>query len=297
VQRPASAPDDRRDSPAAPPEIAIVVPTRNRPDSLVHCLEALERQTAASLEVIVVDDGSEDPERVAAVVASSPSARLIRRRNGSGPAAARDAGACEARGEVVAYTDDDCEAAPDWVEGLLAGFERGADAVAGTTVDASRGNPFDAASQLIVNFLVERSTTGGGRTHFAPSSNLACRADVLRAVPFDASFRGFGEDRDWCARLVAAGYSLVLEPAAVVEHRQGLGLVRFWRKHVAYGRGAYDFRRVGPTSQRFEPIGFYAALIRRGLAAGPAVGLLVALAQVATAVGLCRQALAHRSRR
>jgi GT2 family glycosyltransferase len=278
----------------ARPEVSVVVPTCDRPDSLARTLAALESQSAASsLEILVVDDGSRDADRVAAVVASSTRARLVRRRKGRGPAAARDAGAREAAADVIAYTDDDCEPAPDWAERLLAALGDGAAAVAGATVDGSNGNPFDVASQLIVNFLVERSISADGRATFAPSSNVACRAEVLRAVPFDAKFRGFGEDRDWCARLVAAGYSLALDPGAVVLHHQGLNLGRYWCKHVAYGRGAYDFRRLGPASPGFERPRFYGALIRRGFEARPRVGILVALAQVATVVGFCGQSLSR----
>lgn len=281
--------------PSDPPDLSVVIPTRDRPQSLARALTALEQQeTGATLEIVVVDDASEAAEQVAEVVAASPHARLIRSPERRGPSASRGAGARAASAPLVAYTDDDCEAAPDWAERVLAAFDQGADAVAGATVDASDRNPFDAASQLIVNFLVERATDGGSRTSFAPSSNVACRAAVLRDVPFDERFRGFGEDRDWCARLVAAGYSLIVEPAAVVRHHQSLDLRRFWRKHVVYGRGAYDFRRLSAAPRRFEPAGFYADLVRKGFESGPAVGALVSLAQVATAAGFARQAVADR---
>jgi len=278
-----------------PPDLSVVVPTHDRPASLARSLAALEAQrTDATLEIVVVDDASAAADEVAEVVASSRNARLVRHPEPRGPAAARGAGGRAASAPLVAYTDDDCVPEPDWAERLLDAFDRGADAVAGTTVDASARNPYDAASQLIVNFLVDRATDGGSRTSFAPSSNVACRATVLRDVPFDDRFRGFGEDRDWCARLVAAGYSLVVEPDAVVWHHQGLDFRRFWRKHLVYGRGAYDFRRLSTAPRRFEPTGFYVDLVRTGFENGVSVGALVSLAQVATVAGFARQALADR---
>jgi O-antigen biosynthesis protein len=279
----------------APPDLSVVVPTRDRPESLARSLAALEgQQTDATLEIVVVDDASAAAEDVARVVASSPSARLVRHPEPRGASAARGAGARAALAPLVAYTDDDCVPEPDWAQRLLRAFDRGADAVAGATVDASVRNPYDAASQLIVNFLVARATNGGSGTSFAPSSNVACRAAVLHAVPFDDRFRGFGEDRDWCARLVAAGYSLHVEPAAVVWHHQGLDFRRFWRKHVVYGRGAYDFRRLSTAPREFEPAGFYVDLVRTGFESSVSVGALVSLAQVATVAGFARQALADR---
>jgi glycosyltransferase involved in cell wall biosynthesis len=155
MQRPAPAPGERRDSPAAAPEIAVVVPTRNRPDSLVHSLDALERQTAASLEVIVVDDASPDGEAVAAVVARAPRARLVRRDEQGGVGVARNTGVDAARARFVCFTDDDCRAAPDWADRLVEPLRAGADAVAGSTVNARPENPFDTALQTTVNFPEE----------------------------------------------------------------------------------------------------------------------------------------------
>jgi GT2 family glycosyltransferase len=289
MQRPAPAPDERRDSPAPAPEIAVVVPTRNRPDSLVHSLDALERQTAPSLEVIVVDDASPDGEAVAAVVARAPRARLVRRETRGGVGVARNTGVDAARARFVCFTDDDCRAAPDWAERLVEPLRAGADAVAGTTVNARPDNPFDTALQTIVNFLAERASQGSGRTAYGPGSNLGATAALLRTLPFDERYRGAGEERDWCARVVELGYVLASAPDAVVHHHQELDLRSFWRKNVHYGRGAYTFRRIATTPRPLERADFYPALVGRGFRAGLLPGVLVAVAQVATAYGYGRE--------
>lgn len=289
MQRPSPAPDERRDSPAGAPEIAVVVPTRNRPESLVHCLDALERQTAASLEVIVVDDASPDREAVATVVASAPRARLIRRETQGGVGAARNTGVDEASARFVCFTDDDCRPAPDWARRLVDPLRAGSDAAAGTTLNARPENPFDTALQTIVNFLAERAAQDLGRTTYGPGSNLAATAALLRSVPFDERYRGAGEERDWCARVVTLGYVLASAPDAVVYHHQELDFRSFWRKNVHYGRGACAYRRIATTSRPFERADFYPALVLRGFRAGLLPGLLVPLAQVATAVGYGRE--------
>jgi glycosyltransferase involved in cell wall biosynthesis len=264
--------------------ISVVVPTRDRPDQLERCLAALERQTASdSIEVIVVDDGSANRAAVEDAVKDRPQVRLVRL-DGAGPAAARNRGVRAARGTYICFTDDDCEPRADWVERLAGSLGRGAAAAAGVTLTGSPGNPLLEASELITAAL-SPARNGGEGLAFAPSNNLACRAELLAAIPFDETFpMAAGEDRDWCARLRAAGHVLVRESAAVIVHRQQLGFEDFWSQQVRYGRGAFRFRR-GIGARSLEPPMFYARLVRQGFRGGARTGLLVVLAQVGTAVG------------
>jgi GT2 family glycosyltransferase len=219
---------------------------------------------------------------------------------GRGPAAARNRGVRAAKGAIICFTDDDCEPVPEWAAGLAARITSSDDvqAAAGPTRNARPDNPFAAAAQTIASHLAEATIDAAGRMRFAPTSNLACRADVLAALPFDERYPlAAGEDRDWCARLVGSGRSLVFEPAAVVRHHQELGARTFWRQQVRYGRGAYRFRADHGTHRRPEPPAFYAGLLRRGFAEGARAGMLVCLAQVATAWGIGREAFAARSSR
>lgn len=266
--------------------IAVIVPTRNRPDSLSRCVDALDRQTVnPQLDVVVVDDGSDDPAAVAAAVAASPCARLIRFDRPRGPAAARNAGVRTADAEILLFTDDDCVPAPDWAARLAAAVEHGADdVVAGVTVNGSPDDPVASASEAIRGY-VQRAGS------FAASNNLGAAARVLADVAFDESYR-YAEDRDWCARVLASGYSLRVERGAVVTHTQELRLSTFLRQQFGYGRGAYRFRSRHGAFRGLEAPGFYAGLLQRGFADGAVAGVLVAAAQAATAAGFVREALA-----
>jgi glycosyltransferase involved in cell wall biosynthesis len=275
-------PDGARDS-TDEPFISVVVPTRNRPLALNRCLDALAAQTVADrLEVIVVDDGSLAEEEVASIIARHRRARLIRRGSG-GPAAARNAGALDASGAFLCFTDDDCEPQRDWVENLVNRLHQGADAAAGTTL--SRGGVLAAASEITAHAPAAVRPSGGSDLAFAPSNNLACTKAAFEATPFDESYPdAAGEDREWCARLTAAGYVLHAEPKAQIIHHQELTFGRFLRQQARYGRGAFRFRRIGER-RPLEPAGFYKALLRRAFADSFSVGLLVCLAQAATAAG------------
>lgn len=272
--------------------VSVVVPTRDRPDRLAVCLAALEQQTA-DIEIVVVDDASRDAAAVAAVVAGARRAVLVRGA-GRGPAAARNLGARTATADVVCFTDDDCEPVPRWAELLGERIVAGADAAAGPTRNARPHSAVAEAAQAIASHLAEATIEPGtGRMRFAPTSNLACRADVLRAVAFDERYPlAAGEDRDWCARLTGSGRSLVFEPAALVRHHQELTPRTFWRQQVRYGRGGYRFRSQHEGLTRLESPSFYTGLLRRGLASGTRVGALVLVAQAATAVGMAHEAIA-----
>ena len=280
---------------AGTPRVSVIVPTRDRPSSLQRCLDALERQVGIpDFEVVIVDDGSRRADEVARVVARSPRARVLRQDQSRGPAAARNQGARTARGSILLFTDDDCEPAPDWASRLAAVIENDAQAAAGVLVNGLPSDRLAAATDTILGFVQRQATGPGGTTRFATTNNLACRAELLAAYPFDERFRPAGEDRDWCARVVAAGHSLIVEPSAFVLHRQDLTVRSFWRKHLNYGRASYRFHRL--HVRELESPHFYAGLVRSGFSGGVANGLLVGVAQLATAIGFVREALAERAR-
>lgn len=274
------------------PRVAVAVPTRNRPSSLARCLEALEAQTIADeLEILVVCDGRDAAPRIAEVVRGSERARLLVQAQ-AGPGSARNLAAQAASAPILLCTDDDCEPQADWAECLAAAIELGADGAVGRTLNGAPQSALASASQLVVTYLQEQ-TLREGRVYGA-ANNLGCRTEALRRVPFDPAFRFAGGDRDWCARAADAGLKLVYEPKACVVHRQRLTLASFWRQQLAYGRGAYLFRRRCGTCVRLESVGFYSGLVRRAVADGPAVGGLVVVGQAATAAGFLLEALGAR---
>src|SRR5215204_5986907 len=266
-----------------PPRISVIVPTRDRPQALARCLEALADQTVAdTLEVIVVDDRSIAARDVRETVNFHRHARLVRGA-GAGPAAARNAGAQRARGAALCFTDDDCVPDEAWAERLAEALDRGADAAAGTTL--SGGGALAEASELVAR-APAAAAGHDGSLQFAPSNNLACKRTVFETIQFDESYpTAAGEDREWCARLNAAGYVLRLEENARVVHYQDLTAGTFIRQQFRYGEGAYRFRRGSDERRPLEPRSFYTTLLRRAFDEGFRVGLLVSVAQLATTAG------------
>ena len=118
--------------------ISVIIPTFDRPAELTTCVDALVAQTLPTdqFEIIIVDDGSCVPVDAAKLLDSCSSfpeglsLRVIRQEN-RGPSVARNRGAQEARGKFLAFTDDDCIPAQDWLERIVSGTQRFPDALLG----------------------------------------------------------------------------------------------------------------------------------------------------------------------
>lgn len=295
--------------PPEPPRFSVVVPTYHRPDRLRACLGALARLDAppGGFEVVVVDDGSPSPmESVVAPFRDGLGVTLLRQAN-AGPAAARNAGAAEARGAYLAFTDDDCMPAPSWLQALAARLaDHPGDLIGGHAVNALPENPFSTASQQLIDYLYAYyNASGGARTFFA-SNNMAMPAERFRALGgFDVHFPlAAGEDRDFCDRWLAAGYGMTYAPEAVIHHAHRLDLRSFWRQHLNYGRGAFHFHQLRARRQETsigpEPLAFYLNLLRFPLVQKAGVrrwfhAALLAASQVANVTGFFWEAARNRN--
>lgn len=279
--------------------VSVVIPTHERPGALARCLDGVAAMAGVGpdLEVVVVNDGGTPPDRALIERLRGRLDLIVLEQVRSGPAAARNAGLARARGELVAFLDDDCVPDAGWLAALAARFVTTPDAaIGGRTVNALPANPFSSASQLLVDHLCAHGDGAGEGPAFLASNNLAFpRRALLDLGGFDASFpRPAGEDRELCDRWRRRGRRTVFVPEALVHHAHVLGPATFWRQHFDYGRGACAFRRArarrdGVTIS-FERPHFYADLIRaplrreRGTRALTLAGLL-AVAQLANAAG------------
>jgi len=252
------------------PFLSIVIPTYNRPKQLATCLEACSRLDYPHdrYEVIVVDDGGVEPlDNVINRFHSRLRLKLLRQEN-AGPAAARNRGASGAGGEFLAFTDDDCVPAPDWLETLAARFVSWPNcAVGGGTFNALAHNRYATASQLLISYLITYYGSVPGRAQFFPSCNLAFPTKWFRDIGgFDVSFpRSAGEDRELCDRWQQRGHQMIYAPEARVFHAHHLTVTTFFRQHFHYGCGAfhYHFLRSRQRRQpmRIEPFPFYVNML------------------------------------
>ncbi|HEX6207479.1 MAG TPA: glycosyltransferase family 2 protein, partial [Actinomycetota bacterium] len=107
------------------PEISAIVPTHNRAGLLTTTLRTVLWQRDVSLEVVVVDDGSSDATADLVEGLGDPRVRLVRHDAPRGVSTARNRGASEARGDWLAFCDDDDLWAPDKLARQLAAARDG----------------------------------------------------------------------------------------------------------------------------------------------------------------------------
>lgn len=224
---------------------SVVVPTRNRPEQLETCLQALAAQDYPSdrFEVIVVDDGGDRPiEATVSRFEDHLDVAVIGQSN-QGPGAARNTGATKARGTNLAFTDDDCVPEPTWLAALDSILSKSADAVlvGGKVVNGLPTSCCSQASQLIVDLVYDHHNPDSRNANFFATNNMAVPThEFLELGGFDPSFRT-SEDRDLCDRWHHAGRRLVFAPEARIAHQHRLDLSSFVGQHFGYGRGAYRF--------------------------------------------------------
>jgi glycosyltransferase involved in cell wall biosynthesis len=280
------------------PRVSVVIPARNAASRLPRVLDALAHQTAPAelFEVIVVDDGSTDG--TADLARADGGVRLLRAPAQGRQAAARNHGAAEARGPVLAFLDADCVPHADWIERGLAELDaHEADLLAGHIgmEVAGRASAIDLLA-LGHDFDQERYASEG----FAAAGNLWVKRSTFEEVGgFDTDLV-LDEDRDFTLRVTAGGAVLRFAADVAVDHppRTAAALARrSYRTALTRGRaGTADLRsrlRSGPYAGHdyvrrrlhglgYEPSRRQAALvglakwacIRAPMAFGTAIGTI-----------------------
>jgi len=252
---------ERRDFLARAPFATIVVATRDRPKSLAACLDSLIALEYPRYEIVVVDNAS----------ATSAAADLVHGRRGHqtpvryvregrlGLSVAHNRGLQEARGTIVAFTDDDVVVDRLWLLELARGLEAAqkVGCVTGLILPLELETPEQVAleryARLGKGFSRRAFDLGENRFTsplfpyaaglFGSGANMAFPVEVLRRLGgFDPAMgagtraRG-GDDLAAFFEVIFNGYTLIYEPAAIVRHRHPSSLDSLERQLFDYGAG------------------------------------------------------------
>lgn len=239
-----------RPAPVPPAGLCVVVPVRDHAAELAALLDLLDRldDVPAGTEVVVVDDGSADPDAVRAV--ADRRASVVRHERALGPGPARDAGWRAASGDVVAFLDADVLPTEGWLEPLLAHLR---DPEVGLVAPRVRSRP---GVSLLERYERHRSpldlgdrealVVPRGRVSYVPTAALVVRRAVLEELGgFDPAMR-VGEDVDLVWRAIEAGWAIRYEPAAEVQHRPRGSWPALLRQRAAYGSAAAPLEQRHP---------------------------------------------------
>jgi len=256
--------------------VSVIVPAYNAARTLPRCIVALMEQTIgrAAYEMIVVDDGSTDDT---AAQADRPGVRLIRQTH-AGPAAARNAGIREARGDLLMFTDADCEPAPDWIEAMWQPFSD-------PTVMGCKGVYRTRQRGLLPRFVqVEyeekyRSMAGAHCIDFIDTYSAAYRKEVFVQEGLFAEDILAAEDAEFSFRLAQRGYRLVFNPQAVVYHTHAESLMHYLRRKFRFGRWRARVylrypQKIGGDSHTPKDLRWQMPLVAAMILSLPIAGLL-----------------------
>jgi glycosyltransferase involved in cell wall biosynthesis len=233
----------------SPPTLSIVVASRDRPEMLQHCIASINRCRAPDAELIVVDSASSDRGRVARI-ARLGGARLVRSEL-PGAARARNLGLAGARGDIIAFTDDDATVDPGWADALRNAFsDPVVDAVVGPVFLEGTSPPFAMHPRTGIDPAIDRvrfsranqgwfDEVSFGSIGFG--ANLAVRRGAFNRFGTFRECLGAGapiagDENYFLLTLVARGATVMNEPRARVFHPpQTPGRIReLQRSAVAY---------------------------------------------------------------
>lgn len=221
------------------PAVSVIIPVRNRPAEITACLNSLTRldYPADKLEIIVVDDASEDatPE----VVNRFPGVRLLRMQQHRQASFCRNRAADAAQGDILAFIDSDCLANPTWLKELVPAFRDASLGALGGWVDAAfEENGLDryekVKSSLKIGAWFKRSEQVE-RFFYVPTCNFLVRREAFLSLDGFRETLHVGEDVDFCWRLQDAGLVLEYRPMGRVSHKHRNRLAAFCTRRFDYG--------------------------------------------------------------
>lgn len=215
------------------PFISVVICSYNGSATIRDTLEGLQKLEYNNFEVIVVNDGSID--NLVNIVEEYP-VKLITTKN-CGLSSARNTGLHNAKGEIIAYIDDDAYPDPQWLTYLAFAYA-GSDhvGIGGPNIIPDNDGP---VAQCVAN-------APGGPVHVLltdeiaehiPGCNMSFKKSVLLEIGgFDPIYRSAGDDVDVCWRIQELGNTIGYHASALVWHHRRNSLKAYWKQQVGYGK-------------------------------------------------------------
>jgi glycosyltransferase involved in cell wall biosynthesis len=219
-----AAPPSGNEAPSPAPVLAsVVISCKNRTEMLRDCMRGLAEQTIGldRFEVVLIDNCSTEDLGVVAAEARAMglTLRMARTERDGGPAPARNIGVSMASAPIIAFTDSDCRATPDWLAAALPHFDDPRLGLLGGPVLPKPGQE--------IALTTKQSFVSAAENPTWPTANLFMRRDVFLAHGgFDPSLSFFDlfdratecADTDLAWRVIKSGWGKAFEPRAVIHH-------------------------------------------------------------------------------
>ncbi|MBW2412529.1 MAG: glycosyltransferase [Deltaproteobacteria bacterium] len=256
--------------------VSVVIPARNEEKNVAGIVRGVLAQRFGNMdiEVIVVDDGSDDRTRQEAAGAGATVLSLDNATAGGNPAIARNRGAQACHGDPIIFLDCDCLPAKGWL-GELLDHHCGVDAVGGS-LELPPGLSVTARCDYYCGWYhVHPKRQRGNVAHHPPCNLSVRRAAFERTGGFNERppIAYSHEELAWQAELNRTGGKIFFNPAAVVYHYNRPGLGNLLRRNYRWGYGAME-SKADLNISRFSILYRYPHLL---IAACLPLGILSAL--------------------
>jgi glycosyltransferase involved in cell wall biosynthesis len=257
--------------PAAAPRLSVLVTTLDGADVVGAALRTLaEQDWDGPWEVVVADNGSTDDTLrvVEAFRPRLPALQVVDASTQPGRSAALNAAAAAARGDSLAFVDQDDEVAPGWLAALVAALEE-ADLV-GARLDHRALNPVWTLMHRGEPQSEELPRLPGARYAHSWGCAIGVRREWHERIGGADQAVGNAEDLDYCWRVQEAGGRLAFAPAAVVRYRHRTRVADIYRQSRSYGRSTTLLRAsprwhgvAGPAPTTRQELRAWAGLVKR----------------------------------
>ena len=222
-------------------EVAII--TRNRDKSLKRLLFTLTRQTMSPERVIIVDNGSSDQTKAFIKQFSGMLPILYIYEQKPSIPNARNRALRAARGQVLSFIDDDCQAPANWVEVLLSTHKNHprVTAIQGRSLNLPEGSIFTDLFNANYSFWLAFNSYKRQYLQVCDTKNLSIKVKLVKesGIKFDQNFRR-GSDVDFAKQLINKGFNILYKPEVKVWH-WGRGNIWSFAKQI-YQSGRSQMR-------------------------------------------------------
>ncbi len=199
--------------------ISVVIPSHNSEKTIRKCLDSLDKQSfTGEYEIILVDSSKDQTPDI--IRANYPAVRFIHLHQKTDPGTARNMGVAEAKGDIIAFIDSDCIAAPDWLARIFTAHEDEIDAVGGAVRNGNGEGDLVGLAGYIAEFREFTPGQPKREVIHTPTCNISYKKRIFE------KYGGFQreyypqEDLVFNYKLSDEGERIIFDPAIQVFHHQ-----------------------------------------------------------------------------
>ncbi len=254
--------------------VSIVIPVRDEEKSIGFTVRQVLAQAvgAVRVEVIVVDDGSSDGTASTARDAGAVVVRTGTPGVPGNPAAARNLGVKNSKGDPLVFLDADCTPGPEWLEAILDAHAEG-HVMVGGSLDMPTDLSWTARCDYYCGWYHVHSGRKAGMVPNHPPGNLSVRREAFLSTEGFVERQPIAfahEELAWQAELQSRGHGIRFVPEAVVSHHNRPGFGNLLRRNYRWAYSSIESKSETRAARMAWLYGYPAVLVTLSLPLGVA---------------------------